>query len=570
MTDRTQKGMWKRTIGLYRNIRLPWLLYLLDIILGIISTRVALLYIPYEAELKLGNIEDLRVAWAYLGLMLLITVTNVVSHIPAFYSSAIVTRSMQDKLINHALRLPMRSFEKNGSQIVSWITQDCASVNGLVTTVIGFITGAASVYMSVTAIQGIDTSLAYLVPFVLVYIIFSTWLEGKLMFLRQRRGKRATAELTAYFSEHLSFFTQIKQLHSRQEELARSKKAIDEYYRADVYQALLTLLGNVASGSLTNVIDILIFVLGVPMVNEGRISLPELAAFQQYILVAYQNLSSLPSLYTQFMYYNGELFYISSLMEEKEEVYQRQRTMDMKDEDLVFDHVSFAYGEKPVIRDASFTIPKGKVTMIAGPNGSGKTTLFKLIERFYTPDSGTVRFGGRDAEEIHLQEWRQSIAYVLQDPQLFDGTIRENINYGMDREVSPEETESAAKLAGADEFIRELPGGYDFVIGENGGRLSGGQRQRLAIARAVMLDPAYLLLDEATCNMDVFSERAVNEALRRLMKGRTTVMISHDMKMLNEADHVVVLNQGAVEAEGSREEAERSSELLQRMVAAEQ
>ena len=322
------------------------------------------------------------------------------------------------------------------------------------------------------------------------------------------------------------------------------------------------------SGSLTNVIEILIFVMGVPMVNEGKISLPELAAFQSYILVAYQNLSSLPSVYTQFMYYNGHLFYIAGLMDEKEEVYQRERTMDMKDEDLVFEHVDFGYGEKRVIQDASFTIPKGKVTMIAGPNGAGKTTLFKLIERFYTPDGGKLRFGGVDTESIHLQEWRQSIAYVLQDPQLFDGTIRENINYGMGRKVSQEETESAARLACADGFIRELPGGYDFVIGENGSRLSGGQRQRLAIARAVMLDPAYLLLDEATCSMDVYAEAAVNEALRRLMKGRTTVMISHDMSLLEDADHVVVLNQGRIEAEGSVEEALEKSELLKRMVEA--
>jgi ATP-binding cassette subfamily B protein AbcA/BmrA len=267
------------------------------------------------------------------------------------------------------------------------------------------------------------------------------------------------------------------------------------------------------------------------------------------------------------MYYNGQLFYIAGLMAEKEEVYKRKRSMDMEDQSIHFDDVSFAYGETPVLQHLSCTIPQGKTTMIVGPNGSGKTTLFKMIERFYTPDQGELRFGPYAVEEIHLQEWRQSFAYVLQEPQLFNGTIRDNINYGMNREVTPEETESAARLACADTFIRELPEGYDFVIGENGCRLSAGQRQRLAIARAVMLDPSYLLLDEATCNMDVYSERSVMQALENLMQNRTTVMISHDMKQLDRADHVIALNQGTVEAEGTKDEVLRDSPMLQRLTA---
>ena len=169
---------------------------------------------------------------------------------------------------------------------------------------------------------------------------------------------------------------------------------------------------------------------------------------------------------------------------------------------------------------------------------------------------------------MDLGEWRQSFAYVLQEPQLFDGTVRENIAYGLDREVTDEEVESAARLARADEFIRALPGGYGFEIGENGCRLSAGQRQRIAIARAVMLDPAYLLLDEATCNLDVVAEQEVTEALLGLMRGRTTVMISHNMEMLRRADHVVVLNNGVVEASGTRDEAEAKSPTLNKLLQA--
>lgn len=568
MNQKTQKGMWKRMFGLFRNIRIPWHLYILQVILGIFSTKVGLLYVPYETDLKLGNIDNPTLLWGYIGLLLLSVGANILSRVPSFYSESIINRNLQNKLISRSVRLPMRSFEKNGSQIVSWITQDCSFADGLITAVIGFITGMAATYMSVTSMSAIDKTMIYIVPFILIYILFSTWVEGRMMFLRQKRERGALAELTAYFSEHLGFFTQIKQLHSQKEEIRRGKEAINRYYKAEIYQAVLTLINNFVSTPISSIITILIFVLGVPKVNAGSITITELAAFQSYILIAYQSLSSLPGLYTSFMYYNGQLFYISSLMAEKEEVYERSQTMDIPDQDLIFDKVTFGYKEEmPIIREASFTIPHGKTTVLVGPNGSGKTTLFKLIERFYTPDSGAIHFGEYEAEKIHLQEWRQCIAYVLQDPQLFNGTIRENINYGMNRDVTQEETESAAKLACADEFIRDLPDGYDFVIGENGSRLSAGQRQRIAIARAVMLDPSYLLLDEATCNIDKSSERSVTEALQKLMEGRTTVIISHDMKTLEKADHVVVLNQGQVEAEGTKEEAEQKSEVLKKLLA---
>jgi ATP-binding cassette subfamily B protein AbcA/BmrA len=229
--------------------------------------------------------------------------------------------------------------------------------------------------------------------------------------------------------------------------------------------------------------------------------------------------------------------------------------------------VNFGYGSQPVLEDVSFTIPKGKKTVIVGPNGTGKTTVFKLIERFYQPDSGEVCFGSQNVETIHLQDWRKNIAYVLQEPQLFHGTIRENISYGVEGEVPQAEVERAAQLAGADSFIRELPEGYAFDIGEGGSRLSAGQRQRLAIARAVMLNPSYLLLDEATCNMDVYAQQEVTQALEQLMVGRTTVMITHDMSQLEQADHIIVLQNGTVEAEGSRDEVLATSATLQRMCA---
>lgn len=562
------RGVWKRTFSLFGKVRIPWHLYFLQVIAGIIVTRVGLLYIPYESLLRTGKIEDMTVLLGYLGFSVLLAAVSLVESIPSFFASAEVTRNLQNRMISRSLRLPMMSYERNASCIVSWITQDCSYVNGLITSLVGFLTGIAATWMSVSEMSAINTSMLFIVPVLCVYIILSTWAEGKLMFLRARRGRSALSKLTAYMAEHIGFFRQIKQMHTQEQELECGKKAIGILYCADLYQAVMTMLVGLVSGSIPQIITILVFVFGIALVRDGSMDISQLAAFNSYILVAYQSFSSIPSIYSSIMNYNGLLFYIGGLMNEKEETYKRQESMDCEDADIVFEHVGFSYGDTPVIKDASFTIPKGKVTMIAGPNGSGKTTLFKLIERFYTPDKGVIRFGGSDVENIHLDEWRRSFGYVLQEPQLFDGTVRDNITYGVDRVVSDEELQTAARLACADEFIKEFSEGYDYEIGENGVNLSAGQRQRIAIARALITDPSYLLLDECTCNMDVRTEQAVNDALFKAMKDKTVVMICHDMRMLKKADYVIVLNGGAIEASGERETVLQTSETLKKLVAA--
>ncbi|MCR4673671.1 MAG: ABC transporter ATP-binding protein/permease [Lachnospiraceae bacterium] len=565
MKKEETKGMWKRTFSLLGKFTIPWHLYVIQILLGIVNTKVALLYVPYFSKLETGSLDNATLA-GYFFFALLNCMVEIVCNVPGFYAAGMVTRELQKKMVAHSLRLPMKQYEKNASNLVSWINNDCMNMDGFINSIVSFITGIFSVIMTSASIGELDPSMVALVPALIIVMILFTLLEGWLMFLRERRLRRADSELTAYFAEHLSYLEQIKQMHSEESELIRSKQAIKEYYLADIYKSILTLIGGVTSGSLTNIVTIMVFVLGVPLVRKGTIDIAGLAAFQSYIIMAYQQLSTIPSTYTSFMYYNGTLFYIANLMDEKEEVVKREYGMDREDENIVFDKVSFRYDDKPTLNELSFEIPKGKVTAIVGPNGSGKSTIFKLIERFYEPNEGKILFGEDDVESIHLDEWRQSMAYVLQEPQLFDGSIRDNITYGMDREVSDEEVLAVAKLACVDEFVDGFPEGYDYMVGENGVKLSTGQRQRIAIARALMLDPAYLLLDEATCNMDIYSERSVIDALLKLMENRTTVMITHDMRMLQRVDNVVVINEGKVEAYGPKDKTLGESETLQKFV----
>jgi subfamily B ATP-binding cassette protein MsbA len=221
---------------------------------------------------------------------------------------------------------------------------------------------------------------------------------------------------------------------------------------------------------------------------------------------------------------------------------------------IEFEHVSFSYdGGNLVLKDINFTIHPGQIAALVGPSGTGKTTIISLIPRFYDPTSGKVKIDDRDVREYTLKSLRQQISFVLQDTLLFHATIWENIAYG--RPDSPrKKIEEAARLANAHEFIAKMPEAYDTMVGERGITLSGGQRQRIAIARAIIRDTPILILDEPTSGLDAASEQTVIEALDRLMKGRTTLLIAHHLGTIRHADCIFVVNDSELVEQGTHEE----------------
>ena len=219
-----------------------------------------------------------------------------------------------------------------------------------------------------------------------------------------------------------------------------------------------------------------------------------------------------------------------------------------------FERVSFAYlPGQPVLHEVSLVAEAGRTTALVGGSGAGKSTLLSLLERFHSPSSGRVLIDGQDIAGVSRASLRAALAYVPQQPYLFEGTVRDNIRYGRPG-ASDAEVEEAARLAHADDFVRRMPQGYDTPVGENGASLSGGQRQRLSIARAILRDAPILLLDEATSALDAQSEAAVQQALRAAMKGRTTIVIAHRLSTVIDADRIVVLEGGCVVEEGSHAE----------------
>jgi subfamily B ATP-binding cassette protein MsbA len=222
--------------------------------------------------------------------------------------------------------------------------------------------------------------------------------------------------------------------------------------------------------------------------------------------------------------------------------------------DIRFENVTFAYDDEPVLSNVSLVAKKGEITALVGPSGAGKSTLVDLIPRFYPVKRGRILLDGIDIATIELTSLRRLAGIVSQDTVLFNDTVRNNIAYGSEGKYSDEQIRAAAEAANAHQFISEMPQGYDTILGERGTRLSGGQRQRIAIARALLCDPPILILDEATSALDTESERLVQEAVDRLLQGRTVFVIAHRLSTIVHADQILFLERGEIIERGTHAE----------------
>ncbi len=337
----------------------------------------------------------------------------------------------------------------------------------------------------------------------------------------------------------------------------RSERVFDQSVQANKQRALYVPL----LAFLPLVAQAVVLLVGGRMVVHGDLSLRSFIFFNVLVVMLVMPLRMLGMWIGQAQRATASGERIFEVMDEPEDVTDRPGAADLPPGDgrVRFEQVSFGYDpERPVLSEIDLVLEPGRTVALIGHTGSGKTTLAGLVPRFYDVTDGQVTVDGLDVRELKLVSLRRAIGIVAQDPFLFSDTVRENVAFGRP-DATQEEVEEAARLAQAHEFIAELPEGYDTVIGERGITLSGGQRQRIAIARALLLDPRILILDDATASVDATTEAKIRLGLRQVMRGRTTIIIAHRLSTLALADELVVLDRGRIAARGTHDELIESS-----------
>ncbi len=373
----------------------------------------------------------------------------------------------------------------------------------------------------------------------------------------QKESRRRIGELNATVEDSLLGIHVVKSFAGEEKEEKRFEKGNLSYF--DIKARMYRLMGafHGVSRLFDGIMYILTVIVGSVFILKGKINAADLIAYLMYVTTLFASVRSILQFAEQF--YRG-ITGIERFIEITDTEPDIKDTPGAKElrcsrGEIDFENVTFTYGEggRDVLSAFSLKIKKGEQLAVVGPSGAGKTTLCALIPRFYEPASGKILIDGTDIKDVTLRSLRSNIGVVEQDVYLFSGSVRENIAYGRDG-ATDEEIRKAASLAGALDFIEELPNGFDTYVGERGVKLSGEQKQRIAIARVFLKDPPILILDEATSALDNESERLVRDSLSRLAEGRTTVTIAHRLTTVKNCDRIIVLTENGIEEEGTHAE----------------
>lgn len=469
------------------------------------------------------------------------------------YVGESAVKTLRERLWTHLLHLPVGYFDSHKSgESSSRLVNDTSVIKDLVTSQFpNFVTGAIQLVGSMVILFWMDWKMAALMFSAVPLIALIMLPIGKIMSRLGRQLQAATANFNADASEKLAEIRLIKASNGEKSEQESGRRLITNIFSLGVKDAKVEAV--LQPIMMTAMLGLFVGILGygAVRVQAGTLTSGALVAFLLYLFNIIAPVTTFAMFFSQVQKAMGATERIQEILDTPSESFTATETVNVEGQVLKAEHITFSYNEeRTILKDVSFEAKPNTVIAFAGPSGGGKSTIFALLERFYQPDSGMITIGGKPIQSLDLQAWRSQIGYVSQDSAVFAGSIRDNLQYGLDRTLSEDELWQGLSLAYADQFVRDFPDQLETEIGERGVKLSGGQKQRIAIARAFLRNPKILMLDEATASLDSQSEEKVQRALDHLMEGRTTLVIAHRLSTIVDADQIYFIEKGAVTGNG--------------------
>lgn len=554
-TAKQEPGVWKPFLKMLWKARLPWLWVLITFALSVGGSALQLLFPDYTEQVIGGDLSRNTIL-IFVGVMVATAVVNIASSALQGVADAKINRQMRRSVWRILTALPVERLDESGAkELISRNTTDTNSVSMIFSSTLpGIVSTLYYVIGSLISVGDYAISMSVTMLVLVVAQLVLSAISGKVVYGLNNKAQTKLARLTEQVAEVMSNLPLVKIFTAENREKARGHKAIEGYQKA-AFTAQTVSNAFYYTASLLNLIGTLVVIVyGGAMVQKGVIDIGAWVAYFMYYRYLSMDVQMVPYYWKELKGLQGTIHRLSAISTMEEEDVTAGQTLTPSEGDIALKNVSFGYEDKPVLEDVSLTIPAGRLVALVGENGAGKTTLVNLLERFYRPQSGTITYDGTDASQISLESWRNLFGYVQQDVRLMGGTIRDNLTYGVDRNVTEAELQQVCQQVHLDEFLATLPEGLDTTVEDFGDNLSGGQRQKIAIARALLRNAECLLLDEYSSNLDRAAAAQVESCIAALRGQKTILVIAHKITTVQNADQIIVLADHKVQATGTHDE----------------
>ena len=563
MNNKTKPSVWKNYFSMLRHAGLPWVLMIVCFVLSLLVSILTLALANQLAVVLQENVPIHSVVpeiWKLIAVIIGgIGCTIANSHLQGIVTAQI-DRNVQKYAVGKVLYLKTKDLEATDTrEFITRLTDDTTkNAPFLIELVINEIPRLFYLVGAIISVAQMGQPTLLGAMFLLIPgILILAFLSGLITFRNRNKIQARLAAVTARLAEKIDNVELIKSYGAEEKEIESGDKVLDELNKVRKEGALVDHVNQLISHFIWFIDIIIIVVPPTLLMFNGAI---DRAMYVAYILLVSKfetNVKDHLKVWVALKEAQGATRRLSAVLQLDDET-DAKATGALSSGDIVFDNVSFAYGEEYVLKDLSFTIPQGKKTGIVGLSGSGKSTVLNLIEKFYTPDAGKILLGGTDIQSADYTQYRSRFASLPQNAPAISGTVREMLRFSANREYSDEEMNGALKAVLLYDDLAPL-GGLDYDIGHSGENLSGGQRQKLGIARMLLSDADYVLLDEATSALDPEATALLQQRIDAHCKGKTLVVVAHDLRTIENADNILVLEDGRLIGQGTHQ---RLSETL--------